>query len=224
MINIKVDATKTMAMLAGLEKQVKYATARALTATAKKIQAELPGELERALDRPTDFTKKGTFVTRAERDNLTAVVGFKDRQASYLKWQIEGGTRAPTKKALRLPSAVKLDAFGNLPKGIIKQLIAFARKERKMAKKTSKRIAISNKVDLFYGDPADLGGKRFPPGIYKIVKQGDRGQLIPLVVFPAVSAKYKPRLHLQRFAQSVVDREWQSQFATAWSEAMRTAR
>ena len=224
MITIKVDNKAALAALAGLEKQVRFATARALTATAKKIQEGMPAELERALDKPTDFTKRGTFLKAATKDSLTAIVGFKDRQASYLKWQVEGGVRTPNKKALKLPSAIKLDAHGNIPKGIIKQLIAVARKEGKVGKRTSRRIQVSSKLELFYGDPKDVGARKFPPGIYKIVKQGTRGQLVPLIVFPAVSAKYKPRLNLQRFAQGVVDREWQQQFDVAMRNALSTAR
>lgn len=152
------------------------------------------------------------------------MVGFRDKQAAYLRWQIEGGTRAPTKKALRLPSAIKLDQHGNLPKGIIQKLIAVARKESKMAKRTSRRIKVSNKLDIFYGDPADVGGHKFPPGIYKIVKQGNRQQLVPLIVFPQQSARYKPRFKFREMAERTVAEVWAREFDKAFAEAMRTAR
>ncbi len=225
MIRVRVEGLRqTMAAIAGQQKQLRYATAVALTKTARAIKDALPNALEKSLDRPTNFTKRGIFVKAANRDNLTAVVGFMDKQAAYLKWQIEGGTRQPTKSAQRLPTAIQLDNYGNLPRGIIAQLVAVARKEGKLAKRTSRRIKVSNKVDLFYGDPADVGGHKFPPGIYKIVDLGNRKQLVPLIVFPKIAVRYKKRFDLQRVGEDVANREWQRQFAQAWAEAQRTTR
>lgn len=225
MIKVKFEGLDaTLANLKGLGKQVRYAAAVALTKTAKKVSDAMPSVMERQLDRPTSFTKAGMRIERATPDKLTAVVTFKDRQKSYLKWQIEGGTRAPNRKALRLPSAIKLDQYGNIPKGVIAKLVAVARKESKLAKRTSRRIAVSNKLDLFYGDPKDVGGHKFPPGIYKIVKQGAREQLVPLIVFPQQSARYKPRFNFVREGEAIVQREWRSTFDQALADALRTAR
>lgn len=225
MIKLEIKGLdKTVANLAGMSKQLRYATAVALTKTARAVANEMPAVLDKYLDKPTPFTKRGLFVTAANKQNLTAVVGFRDRQASYLKWQIEGGSRPPARKALKLPSAIRLDQYGNIPKGVIAQLVAVARKEGQLKKRASRRIAVSNKLDLFYGDPKDVGGHKFPPGIYKIVKQGVREQLVPLVVFPQRSARYKPRLPFRREAERVVEREWRRQFDAAFAEAVRTAR
>jgi hypothetical protein len=224
MLKVTVDNKAALAHLAGLGQQIKYATARALTATAKEVQRRIPAALEKDLDRPTEFTKRGTFVIPARKDKLEAVVGFKDRQASYLKWQIEGGSRSPSKKALRLPSAIGLDQHGNLPKGVIQKLIAVARKESKMAKRTSRRIKVSSKLDIFYGDPKDVGGHRFPPGIYKIVKNGMREQMVPLVVFPQKSARYKHRFKFYEMAEQTIREVWANEFEKAIAEAIRTAR
>lgn len=54
------------------------------------------------------------------------MVGVKDRQAQYLACQGEGGTRAPARQALRLPSVVDRNESGNLPAGLIRQLVARA--------------------------------------------------------------------------------------------------
>ena len=224
MITVKVTGLDaTLARLAGQQKQLRFATAVALTRTAQAIKAALPAVMERDLDRPTAFTKRGIYVKPATKDTLTAVVGLMDKQASYLRWQIAGGTRAPSRQALRLPSAIKLDQYGNLPKGIIAQLIAVARKERKLGKIKARRIQVSNKVEIFYGDPADVGGHKFPPGIYKVIR-GASPQLIPRIVFPRTVARYKPRFAFARVGQDVVAREWSRQFAQAWADALRSAR
>ena len=227
-MEIKVEVKgldATLARLGGLGKQVDYATAVALTKTAKVVQAYLPAELDKALDRPTPFTKRGVFITPARRDTLFAVVGIKDIQAKYLRWQFDGGTRAPGAKGLKLPSAVNLNEFGNIPKGVIKQLIGVARRETGLKKRTATKIKVSQKVEIFYGDPADVGGHKFPPGIYKRVNHGGgRHQLIPLIVFPRVAARYKKRFDFPSFAAKIVDREWPAQFDAAFKTALETAR
>jgi hypothetical protein len=224
-ITVEVDSSGAMDMLAGLEKQVKFATAVALTKTALEAKEAMPAAMEKALDKPTPFTKRGIFTRRATPANLEAVVGIMDAQANYLRYQIEGGTRLPGAGGLRLPAAINVDEFGNIPKGLIKKLIAIANKEKKLGKVKARRIKVSNKVDLFYGDPEDNGRRPMPRGIYKRIDLGNgRGQLIPLVVFPVVSAKYRPRFNFEKEVAAVVAKEWDKQFAEAFAYAERTAR
>lgn len=223
-ITTNLDAVRKQ--FAGLEKQVNFAASKALNDVARKVQQAMPSGLKSQLDRPTPFTAsaKATRIIPAKRDNLAAEVVFKDVQAGYLKWQVEGGVRSPARKALKLPTAINLNEYGNVPRGIISQLISVARKESKMAKRTSRRIKVSNKLELFYGDPADLGGHRFPPGIYKIVQRGAGSQLVPLVVFPATTAKYKKRLDLARIAAPVVSAELPAAFDKALREELASAK
>ena len=226
MITVKitgVDAVK--AHLAGLGKQVSFAAAQALTQTAGKIKDATPAELDKALDRPVAFTKRGLFVRRATRANLTATVGFMRAQAEYMRYQIEGGTRNPGAGGLKLPAAIKPDAFGNIPRGLIAQLVAVARKEKKLGKVKARRIAVSNKAALFYGDPADVGGHKFPRGIYKEIDLGGgRKQLVPLIIFPNKAARYKPRFDFQRLGETIARREFDALFTAALKNALASAR
>ena len=229
MIAIKVDTSgldAIRARLSGMSKQVNYAAAVALTATAKKAQAAMPAAMDRSLDRPTPFTKSSIFVSLANKNNLSATIGFKDRAASYMAKQIAGGTVNPGKAGLRLPASIALNQYGNIPKGLTKQLIAIAKKEGNgLTKRKSRLIKVSNKVELFYGDPEDVGGHKFPPGIYKRIDLGaNRHQLIPIVIFPRVAAHYKPRFKFQQEVETIVRKEWPEQFNTALQNALRTAR
>jgi hypothetical protein len=226
MITVKIEGLDALrARLAGMEKQVKFAAAKALTQTANKIKAAVPAELDKALDRPTPFTKRGLYVKGAKRDNLVAEVGFMAKQAEYMRYQIAGGRRAGGAGGLKLPSAIKTNEFGNIPKGLIKQLISIANKERKLGKVKARRIRISNKVELFYGDPSDVAGHKFPRGIYKRIDLGSgRGQLVPVVVFPDVTASYKPRFDFRRVADDVVRQEFDALFQSALRDALATAR
>jgi hypothetical protein len=223
-MRIAVDVTGVDAVnahLAGRGRQVAFAASVALNAAAKTVSAAMPAEIERAIDRPTPFTRRGVRVLKfANKAKLETTVGFMRAQAKYMVFQIEGGTRHPGQEGLRLPSAIKVNEFGNIPKGVIGRLIAVARKERGLAKVTSRRVRVSAKVDLFYGDPTDQKGRPWPRGIYKVAG----GQLIPLVVFPVTNARYKARFDFRRIAAAVVYREWPGQFSKAMAEAIRTAR
>lgn len=209
------------AKLSGMGRQVSFAASQALNATGKTVSDAMPPEIEKAIDKPTPFTKKGVRVLKyANKADLNTTVGFMSAQAKYMRLQIEGGTRNPGAAGLRLPAAIKVNEFGNIPKGVIGQLIAVARKERGLKKATAKRVRVSAKVELFYGDPTDQKGKVWPRGIYKSAN----GQLIPLIIFPVKTATYRPRFDFQRIAAAIVAKEWPRQFDQALADALRTAR
>lgn len=227
-IAIKIEDRAARGLVRNLDKQARFAAARTLNEVARQVQTEaLPQGLQRSLDRPTPFTTspRGTFVQPATRDRLVASVVFKERQASYLRYQVFGGERRPNRRALRLPTDIKLDQYGNLPKGIIRQLVAVARKESKLERRRARRIKISNKLELFYGDPRDVGGHDLPPGIYKIVpRTGGGTALVPLIVFPETTATYRKRVDLEEIARPVVASAFAPAFARALRDAIASAR
>lgn len=204
-----------------LSSQAPFATALALTATVKAIEREMPAALEQDLDSPTEFTKRGFYVTPARKDRLQASIGLRPRQAEYLAYQIAGGLRAPRKQALRLPSVVQLNQHGNLPPGVIRQLVNRARQGKRATKGQAQRFGVSQELDLFYGEPGD--GR--PAGIYKrVVVSATRHQLVPVVVFPKQSARYERRFDFFGRARRIADREFPRQHALAWQRAISTAR
>lgn len=223
-MKISVDITgieAAKARVAGMGRQVAFAASQALNATAKAIADAAPAELEKNLDRPTPFTKRGVRVLRyASKDRIEATVGFMTAQAKYMKWATAGGTRNPGAAGLKLPAAIQVNEFGNIPKGVIAKLVAVARKEGKLGKVTARRVAISNKVELFYGDPKDQKGKVWPRGIYKIAN----GALIPLILFPVKAARYRVRFDFEKLATGIVRKEWSRQMDAALANALRTAR
>lgn len=223
-VSIKgLDALK--ASIGNQAKQINFAASKALNATAKKVSEAMPAEIDRAIDKPTPFTRRGVRVLKyANKANLSATVGFMEAQARYMKWAIEGGTRPADARGVRLPSAIQVNEFGNIPRGVIKQLIAVANKERKLGRVKDRRIAVSNKVELFYGDPTDASGKEYPRGIYKRVTANGRNQLIPIVVFPKTAVKYKKRFDFFGKVRAVVAKEWSVQFNAALADALRSAR
>lgn len=225
----KINVTHNLPDLAryvgNIGKQARFATAVALTRTAQDVQRAVPAALDRALDRPTDFTKRGTYVLAARKDKLESVVGFKQAQAKYMAYMIEGGVRRPKNVALRLPTGIKTDAFGNLPKGAIKTLLAVARKEQKLGKVKSRRFQVSAKVEIFYGDPADVGVKDRPAGIYKIVKQaGGKSTMVSLVAFPRKNARYRARFDFAGLARQTAGTRFAVHFQAELRKALASAR
>lgn len=220
MFNVTSNIDQALSWTQRLSPQMDYAVARSLTGTVREIAQAMPGVMESVFDKPTEWSKKGVYTLSASKSSKTAVVGIKDRQASYLQWQVEGGTRAPRNKALRLPSVVDLNAHGNLPAGLIKRLIERAKAGKRATKAQGKRYGVSSKVDLFYGDPGD--GR--PVGIYKRVQAGKRSVLVPIVVMPQRGARYERRFDFYGQADRIARRVYPAQLAAAWAEAMRTAR
>ena len=200
--------------------QLPFATALALTTTAREAADEVTRRMPRYLDRPTPFTMRAWRVARATKRDLTATVYAMDAQAAYLRWQVAGGDRAPARVALKLPVDIKLDQFGNIPRADLKRLIALAQQGKKLTRVRGAKLGISSKVDLFYGDP----GHGLPVGIYKRVGNDGAHHLVPLVVFPRPAAHYKARLPLREIVSDVVRARFASNFGAAMAQARRTAR
>lgn len=200
--------------------QLPFATALALTQTARDAAEAVTAALPQHLDQPTPFTRRAFRVRRAEKASLTASVYAMDAQAQYLYWQVEGGTRPPARVAQKLPTAIKLNDFGNIPRGEIARLIKLAQAGKRLTRARGARLGVSSEVDLFYGDP----GNDMPVGIYKRVVAGSRHQLIPLVVFPRRGVHYEPRLPMRSIVERTVRNRFPDRFSTALDQAMRSAR
>lgn len=200
--------------------QLPFATALALTQTARDAADAVTAALPDYLDKPTPFTRRAFRVRRAEKRNLTASVYAMDAQAQYLFWQVEGGVRQPTRVAQKLPTAIKLNEFGNIPKGEIARLIQLAQAGKRLTKARGARLGISSEVDLYYGDP----GNGMPVGIYKRVVVGSQHKLIPLVVFPKRGVHYAPRLPMRAIVERTVRARFAARFSAALDQALRSAR
>ena len=226
-ISVQTNRTQLLAALRGQQKQVDFAIAQALTKTAKAIKEALPAELDKVFDRPTPFTKRGTYLKIATRDNLVAEVGFRDIQAKYLKLQAEGGTYNPGEAGIRLPGNIQLNTFGNIPRGMIAKLKAAA-ENGQLSAAIAKRLNVQGNrrkgtapLQLFFGVPRGRGWEDAPLGIWRRIPgaNGSPGKLVPVIVFEDTPAQYKRRLDMDAIARPVVARE----FAKNLNEAVRRA-
>lgn len=151
-LDVRVDLKEAEKYLQGLRKdQVPFATAYALTQTAKDSQQRIVDDMRRSFDRPKPFTLNGTFVSPATKSRLEATVKLKDGYTrgggenskrgtpdKYLRAQVQGGARRNTAfermlihNGLMPPGYFAIptnlaprDAFGNVPPGYYTRIMS----------------------------------------------------------------------------------------------------
>jgi hypothetical protein len=122
-INVSADIERAVRGLREVErKQIPFATAQALTATAKHAQASITAQLPSIFDRPTAFTMRAIAIEAARKNKPTAAVFVRPIQAEYLALEETGGFRRARKSVIPQPVAIGLNAYGNIPRNKIAQL------------------------------------------------------------------------------------------------------
>jgi hypothetical protein len=107
-------------------KQLPYATSLALNAVARQaVQAERQA-MRSQLDRPSPFTLRGVTMLPARKESPTAWVYILPIQAHYLAPSVIGGPQVLVgqNRAVLAPKNVRLDAYGNVPRGLLAALKA----------------------------------------------------------------------------------------------------
>lgn len=252
-VSAKVDQSSMLAGLSDAEKrQIPFATARALTAVARKVKDAEVHEMRDSFDRPTPWTLNSLFLKPATKAELTAYVWLKDDRATsggtpasvYLRPEIHGGARLPKKfeRALAsvglLPagfvavpgSAAKLDQYGNMSKGQIVQILSYFRTftaEGFSANITDKRKAKlakgTKKKQGFAYFVGRPGDGKLPLGVYKRVHFAQGSAIKPILIF-VDGALYQERYDFFYAAKVTVDRELPREMADSLKYALATAR
>jgi len=150
-LDVRVDLRDAERYLTGLRKdQIPFATAYALTQTAKQAQKNIVDTMQRVFDRPKPYTLNGTYVKPATKRDLTAIVKLKDgyfgespdtkkgTADQYLRAQVQGGPRRPKaferlliNQGVMPPGYFAIptnfapkDAFGNVPAGYYTRVLS----------------------------------------------------------------------------------------------------
>lgn len=239
MIKIKATITgadKVLRMLEAGPKQVRYATAVALTKTGKGYERELNKELLSGLDSPSPYTKRSTFSTSASKQKLEVTVGIKDKKPSggtapdvLLKEHFSGGRRGNKPYELALMSmgampkgyraitgaGIKVDAYGNPTRKAIGELLGGLRTGLNVVGRRGKE---STTVGYFAIQPG--AASHLAPGVYKRINQR---AILPMLIF-VPSAAYRKRFDLPRSASRYVGRHFSAHFEAAYRLAQATAR
>lgn len=201
-----------------IRKQIPFATAQALTSTARKIENAQKVALQRNLESPTPFTVKSIKSRGARKSDLRAKVFVMNIAAEYLTPFEEGGGHKLNGSTLLNPKNIKLNKYGNLPRNKLSSLKAkdntfigdvrgangvWQRKKVKKGKKGRKRI------------------QRSPNGTRKDRKKQPMPKL--LIQF-GDALPVKPVLGYQNRAMKMAQALLPQEIKRAIAEAMRTAR
>lgn len=239
MIKVRLEGVEHLKrILASGSKQVRFATAVALTRTSKGLQQDLGQELASRLESASPYTRNSTFSTGAKPANLQAVVGIKDKKpsrgtspATILKEHFTGGRRGnkPFEVALMamgvMPkgyraitaSGIKTDAYGNPTRAAIGELLGGLKSRMNIVGKASKRKGATT-VGYFAIQPG--ARSHLAPGVYKRINMR---AIQPMLVF-VPAAGYARRFHLPKLADRYVSRHFQPLFEAAYAQAVATAR
>ncbi len=209
MIKATINTKGVERMMRTATKQVRYAAALALSEAAEDYQRVGTVLMRQTLDRPIPFTQRGLKHTRATASKLQASVFMLPRQASYMVYQVEGGS---TSGAKPYPIRASEDAYGNLPKGATKRNRAFTITSRDGLKLTFIRTR-SGKKPRARRSVAYAGRQ-----------VSDRWRGLKLIAGSTVARRYKPLYPFYERAQTRVPVIVRRVFLRQLQSALRGAR
>ena len=237
-VNLQINTQGYESTLQGYEQnQLPFATSLAINRTLQKARNAIRGTLQISFDRPTPYTQNALQIIPSTKTKLYGEVKLKDSAglsspSSYLEPQVYGGARQAKRSEyllqrkgflpggmLTVPgSGARLDAYGNMSRGQIVQIISALQANYASGYTANKSYRISarknkNTDGIFVGKPA---GGRLPLGVYQRTASGE---LKPLLIFVS-SANYKVRLPFSDIVGQVYVTNFQDELATALRDAL----
>ncbi|WP_343618796.1 hypothetical protein [Ralstonia sp.] len=203
-ISVRFDVKALQKSLDAIaSKQLSFATAQAINAVAKEVQAAQRVNMAKVLDKPTPFTLNSVGVRLANKSSLTAIVYVKDIAAAYLLPYEQGGHNKLNAKALIKPVDQKVNQYGNLPRTTVKRLAA--------------------KKNVFVGKVKTKAGE--VDGVWQRSKavRGRKAGLRLLIKFQDAHEATQ-RLGYQNLARKVVGASFRRELEAALARAMASAR
>ncbi len=178
-------------------RQLPFALSVALNRTAEDIRRNETKRLDKAIDRPTPFTRKAFAIRRSTKARPTARIFAKRAQSAYLSTLEGGGARAPKGRAIIVPQKIRLNRYGNILRKAIAKTIA--------------------RKDTFSGKP---NGR---PGAKAGVWQRKGKKLIKLASY-ADRATYRPSLGFVRGSKLTASARFPKHFETAPAAAFASSK
>jgi hypothetical protein len=247
MIKVEIQGMAALqAHLAGMQKQVKFAAAVALTRTAQAAKVEVTRLMPSELDRPKPGTTRALRVERATKDNLTAVVRLNQRgegvpAQEFIGHNVTGGRRGMKRSEIMLRAAgilpegmytipgkeATLDAYGNMSKGQIVAILSYFRtfgvatyKDGSLLNSSRMNRAQKTKARaVYFLVPVRDRKLGLYPGIWK--RAGRELQPVLMFVKPGTHRKL---VKMYETGTIVTRRDFNRLFDAAFADAMRTAR
>lgn len=251
--SVKSDLEATISQWARVAgDQMPYATAVALNRTATAAKEEIERQMPSLIDNPTPYTMRGFRLYRAKKERLVAEVDFRQAMGrgtqarDYLAPIVYGGERKlkaferslqrvgllPSGMAAVPGSGATLDAYGNMSRGQITQILSYFKafgEQGYRANITDKRKASMAKgskrtgwvgTSYFVGKP---NGGRHPAGVWMKTKTGaDSSVIKPIIIF-VTKPSYRKTLDVPGIAQRVIKDRFAEELSKSVAEAKRTA-
>lgn len=212
-INVKVDIDKATRFLNTVQKdQIPFAASKTLNDLAFNLsQKVLPQKTQETFEGgATPFTRRGFRYKRSSKRDLIATVFIDPARAEYMKFMVDGGTRFPKRRSILVSTKQsKLNQYGNIPRGTLKQMV-------------------DDKAKFFKGIPKGRTGEQYE-GIWERYgrKSKDGGERIRMVAKYTNKAGYKPKYPMGTFAEGVVFSRsdgFQAKFLVNLQRAMASAK
>jgi hypothetical protein len=239
-VNVRAAVSGLNAFVQAGKKQLTSATRVALNRTADKAVKAEQHEMRDVFRSPTPYTLSSVRMKPATSASLAATVELKDDATKatpatrFLAPQMQGGPRGQKRFERALQSvgampvgyravpgqAARLDAYGNMSRGQIVQILAYFRAfpeagykanmtdqgRAKLARGTKRRQGFT----YFVGRPGD----RLPLGIYQRFSFGAGGAVKPVLLFVR-SAVYQERFDFGYVVETTVKKEFPAEFKQA---------
>lgn len=256
-MKIKIDISgldQVRKAMQELPKKARYAAVAAMNNSMEWADTAVRKEMRQVFDRPTPWVLNSLRIKYATPSTMAAELAFKDinsatSSSTMVLPHVDGGQRRFKAMEARLMgiglmpagynavpgAAAKLDAFGNMSRGQISQLLnvlgTYTESGFNKANiNTVKRLAKGNAKKSVYGFTYWVNkvggtgqGKHLQPGVYQRVQTGFGSSLKPVLIF-VKQANYKKRLDFYGITKRVVNQRFPAEFDRAFeAEKAKTA-
>tara|TARA_Y100000289_G_C3930575_1_gene156189 strand:+ start:4428 stop:5024 length:597 start_codon:yes stop_codon:yes gene_type:complete len=177
------------------KKQIPFATSVAINNTLFGLRKEMGKQVDKKLDRPTPFTKRGFLVDKAKKTKLFGILFMKNKVADYMQYQVDGGIRKETKMIpVPFKANARLNKYGNI---------------------IGKRTGLIKKNSQFIGTINGTTG---------VWERTNKNQRVKLMIGFEGQVNYKPRFPFYKIASKYSGRLFPKNFDRAITKALRTTR
>ncbi len=242
-VDMSLDAIPISAGMRELEKKhIPFVMARTATLLAQRVKKGAITVMQKRLDRPTPTTLNSLFVKMATKARA-AEVYFKDSWASgipadtYLQQAVSGGVR-PHKRfeksliahgimrsgQFAVPTTAFMNQYGNVSRGTMLKILSglgAAESTRGYQANASGSARSRRKGNAHRFFSGEVDGTK---GVWERKSMGMGDAVRPVFIFSDSAPRYRTIFPFFKIGQNIVNANYQADAATAWDEAMASAR
>lgn len=260
-MNITVEFKGLKEVIANIEglarTQIPYAAMKALNKVSQDVKDAEVKQMSQSLDRPTPYTLNSLYIKYATKANLSSELGYKDKSqsgkgnpaANWMQPEVEGGKRNAKRFEVALQrigvlpkgmyvvpgAACQLDAYGNIPAGLIVQILSYFQalgeqgyrgnmkpeKIAALAKGSKRTKTMGFEYFVSYGKGTWSGRQHLPAGIYKRIGFAQGSAIKPIMMF-VKAPSYQKRFPFYEIAQKTINQMLLPRFDEALLTMKRT--